>query len=60
MDEPKDELAERRRARQEFIEQFLCGECSFGLFHLLADGSILCANCGTQAADVYVTERKPH
>lgn len=58
-DEPRDELAERRKAR-ETVYQYLCGECEFGLFHLVSDGSVHCANCGTESANILVQECATH
>jgi len=58
-DEPLDELAERRKAR-ESLYQYLCGECEFGLFHLISDGSIHCANCGAESINLIVQECTQH
>lgn len=60
MDDPKDELAERRKAKEDTIEQYLCGECLFGLFHLCTDGGAYCANCGMESENLTVTEKRAH
>jgi hypothetical protein len=60
VDDPKDELAERRKAREETLEQYLCGECSFGLFHLCTDQGVYCANCGMESLNLRVIEQRTH
>lgn len=61
MDEPKDELAERRAAKEKDAEaQYFCGECGFGIFHLTADGSVYCASCGMQSENIAVVEQRLH
>jgi uncharacterized Zn finger protein (UPF0148 family) len=56
-----DELAKRRKAREAAQDyQFLCGECEFGLFHLVSDGTVYCANCGAESANLEVREVTAH